>query len=476
MQRATRDSAVLLGVLALGVSVGVAPVFAEVQNVKVGGDITIRAFHRENLDLHQEDEVLGGVASTLDDEDDFLMSTTGINIGADLTENVSGFIRLANERDWDSTSTEASGDFDVSQAYITLKELFYSPLTLRIGTQPIVWGRGFVLGSALIPSVLAMGDDRNASISANEFTDFTAFDAIRATLDLSGIAGLGVPLTVDTVYIKLDENTIGTPDDLNLMGVNLGTRFDAMNSEAEFYYLNKRDKSPSTPAQPDDNEGSVNTFGLRGSAQPMEGCYVYGELAYQFGRRAADPSGAIDAGDSQQGWAVDLGAEHTFTEAAWTPKFGGEWIYYSGNEDDTGAVAGWDPIARGYFTTAIREFETATAGGFYGTDQAGDTAAATNQHQLALYGSLKPLEDLTASSRLTWFILDDGSIPVTGSKRRSFAGTEWDTQVVYNYTDDVQFGLIYALFNPGNVYRTAVSSTSGDSTAQELITSVSLKF
>ena len=59
----------------------------------------------------------------------------------------------------------------------------------------------------------------------------------------------------------------------------------------------------------------------------------------------------------------------------------------------------------------------------------------------------------------------------TEGERRSYIGSEWDTQVLYNYTEDVQLGLIYALFNPGNVFR-----TPNDDTAQELISSVSVKF
>ncbi|MDP3703834.1 MAG: alginate export family protein, partial [Candidatus Omnitrophota bacterium] len=431
--------------------------------------------HRENLDLHQED--VTSAEGVFDDEDDFFQQTVGINVGADLTENVSANIRLANEREWDTDGT-ATGDFDVSQAYVSLKELFYAPLTLRVGTQPIVWGRGFVLGSNLLPTVFP-GDDRNAAIVANEFTDFTAFDAIRATLDLSGMSG-GMPVTVDAVYVKLNERISGTPDDENLVGVNFGTRFDEMNSELETYYLNKSDKSPGGTAAvtaANQADASVSTWGIRGSAKPAEGTYVYGELAYQWGTRDLDINGGtLPTGDAQQAWAINLGADFTLTGAAMTPKIGGEWIYFSGKDAD-GAVQGWDPIARGYFTTALREFQTAGASGFYGTDQAGDTSAATNQHQLSIYGSFTPIEDLSVSPRLSWFILDVGAIPVAGSKRQSFAGTEWDTVVNYNYTDDVQLGLIYALFLPGNVYRTAVTGgTSGDSTAQELITSVSVKF
>lgn len=476
MVKATLRSAVLLGLLVWSV-----PGFAEVQNVKVGGDVTVRAFVRSNLDLHESDNVSG--APSLNEHDRFLMSTVGVNVGADLTENVSAFIRLANERDWNVDGT-ATGDFDLSQAYITLKELFYSPLTLRVGAQPIVWGRGFVLGSNLIPGIVNGGGDRNRAITADEFTDFTAFDAIRATLDLSGAAGLNLPLTVDAVYIKSDENNTGIADDVNLAGVNVGAHFDDMNAEAETYFLNKNDRSSSGVNQV--NHGSVNTWGIRGSAKPVSGSYLYGELAYQFGERATDPSGVMTAGDRQQAWAANFGGDYTFADVAWTPKLGGEWIFYSGKNVD-GAVWGWDPIARGYFTTALREFQ---GSGFYPPDQgcfangttgSSCTGSATNQHQLSLYGSFKPIEDLTIAPRLSWFFLPVGALPDSSagfagtatrvSKRKGYAGAEWDTQVTYNYTDDVQFGLIYALFVPGNAYRSPTEAT-----AQEWITSVSVKF
>ena len=500
MVKATRRSAVLLGVAAIGLLAASGPSFAEVQNVKVGGDVTIRSFWRKNLDLNQEGCNTGAAACTVGDAsgagatplegDAFFMTTTGINIGADLTENVSAFIRLANERDW-AQDGGATGDIDISQAYVTLKELFYSPLTVRIGTQPIVWGRGFILGSNLLPSVLSgigAGNDRNTAITANEFTDFTAFDALRATLDLSSVAN--VPVTLDAVYIKLDENTPGIGDDSNIMGFNLGTKLDAMNSEFEAYFLNKRDKNGNALAAgpalaPGSGEnGSVNTLGIRGSAKPVEGASVYGELAYQFGKRTPGYDAEIHpTGDATHGWAVDLGTDYTL-DVATKPKLGGEWIYYSGT-DNAGAQTGWDPIAPSYFPTLLRSFQTrSTAAGLYPVDQPGVPSAYTNQHELALYGSFKPIEDLTIAPRLSWFIADVpikqppiATLAQTGRNR--FLGTEWDTRVTYDYTDDVQFGLAYGLFLPGNVFRNTINvgAVSGnDSHAQELITSVSVKF
>jgi len=484
MMKATLRGAVLLGLLAISV-----PSFAEVQNVKVGGDVTPRAFWRRNLTLSRSGS--GTASFDVNQGGNFLTETTGLNIGADLTENVSGFLRLANESDWANNTNAAPSsrsDVALSQGYITLKELFYSPLTLRIGRQPIVWGRGFVLGSNLLPGVNNRGDDLHGSLSANEFTDFTAFDAIRGTLDLSGVSGLGVPLTLDTVYIKLNEGSTFAGDDVNLMGFNLGTHVDALDGEFETYYLNKRDKGANLALTKYNKPGSVNTLGVRGSVKPVSGAYAYGELGYQFGRRGVDAANILPSGDAQQAWAFDLGVDYTATEVVWTPKVGFEWIYWSGKDSEScapstaataycGGVSGWDPIARGYFTTALREFQTnANVAGFYPNAQVGTTSAATNQHQFAFYGSLKPLQDLTIAPRLTFFTLADGVRPIGAdgtaqTKKKSFVGTEWDTQVSYNYTDDVQFGLIYAIFAPGSVYR-----TPNDATAQELISSVNVKF
>ncbi len=447
------------------------PAFAEVQNVKVSGDITARAFHRSNLDLTSGSTP----AAPLSNGEDFIMSTIGLNVAADLTENVSTFIRLANEHDWgvNALNPNDNSNASLSQGYVTLKELFYAPLTVKLGRQPVVWGRGFVLGSGLLPNTILGAGDLNAAIAANEFTDFTAFDALRATLDLSNVGGMSLPLTADYVYIKLAENAVGKGDDVRLQGLNLSTKFNQLNSEAELYFLNKFDQSPSGASRAED--GSTSTLGLRGSAQPVEGSSVWAELAYQFGTTVTDSEAILASGAGQSGWAANLGADYTFKNVATTPKVGAEWRYYSGRDSDT-AAAGWSPVAPGYFTTALREFQTrSTVTGFYPNTQAGVTSGQTNQHELAVFGGLKPMEDLGINSRLSWFVLDvPAKAPGANSNRNRFLGTEWDTQLKYDYTDDVQFGFLYALFLPGNVFRNV--DTGGRNTPQELVTTVSVKF
>ena len=253
----------------------------------------------------------------------------------------------------------------------------------------------------------------------------------------------------------------------------------------ETYFLNKRDQASATPTN--DNHGSISTLGVRGSVQPVEGSSVWGELAYQFGDEVIDAAGVLTTGKSHQAWAADLAAEYTFADVPTTPKAGVEWRYYSGKDRD-GARAGWATIAPGYFTTVLREFQTpSSVVGFYPNDQLfsrlgsnnlAGTASGTNQTEFAFYGSLKPIEDLTIAPRISWFFLPVGAFPIGPGfggqrveKRKHYAGMEWDTILTYDYTDDVQLGFIYALFAPGNVYR-----SPNDSTAQEMISSVSVKF
>ncbi|MBI4343857.1 MAG: alginate export family protein [Candidatus Omnitrophica bacterium] len=480
MMKATLRGAVLLGLLLLSVP---SLSFADTQNLKVGGDTTVRGFWRKNMDLNRDNDAAGGR------KDNFMMQTTGVNIDADLTENVRGRVRLVNERDWDSTTaSDQAHEVDVSQAFIELNEFLYSPLKISLGTMPVKWGRGFVLGSNLLPGTLARQGDLNDNITANEFTDFTSFDGIRGQLDLSAVAGPSIPLLVDIVYLKLDENLIVNDDDTNLLGVNLGTRFDEWNSEVEAYYLNKRatDRRAASLTPDSDNKGSINTWGLRGSAKPSDASNVWGELAYQHGRRISDPAGVRIQGEHVSAWAANFGGQYTMADVAMKPGLGLEWIFWSGKNksgdpEQPGAAPGWDPIARSYFTTAIREFQTEDSiTGFFAVDQEGVTSAATNQHQFAVFTDLDPVEDLHVNSRLTWFVADVGLLTradntspagTGGTKRKSFIGTEWDTVLTYNYTDDVQLGAIFALFQPGTVFR-----VPNDDTAQELITWAKLTF
>ena len=120
------------------------PAFAEVQNVKVSGDLKTYFGYRNNFDLRND--------STHDDHQDWFNSVTRVKVDADLTDNVSTTVRLLNERDWDQETTgiTSTGDTGISidLASVTLKEFLYSPLSLTIGRQNLRYGNGLVVGDS----------------------------------------------------------------------------------------------------------------------------------------------------------------------------------------------------------------------------------------------------------------------------------------------------------------------------------------
>ncbi|MBN1354556.1 MAG: alginate export family protein [Candidatus Omnitrophica bacterium] len=499
----------------LGLAVCLATtVYAGTQSVKISGDLTIRGLVRHNYDLdnnHNEPAtqtstatpgLAGNPETGTSDWQTWFMSTTEVQIDADMTDNVSGVIRLFNQRDWDVASkdigsdnnvvtlgrgegvsyTQDSNEFDVGVdlAYIELKEFLYSPLTLRIGRQDLWFGKGFIVGANL--------RDYNNNISAGEYTCMTSFDSVRATLDYD-------PWTVDLIAAKIWEDEIGSKDDEDLYGVNVGYIFDVYNAEAEGYWFFKNDQSIAPSIRKEHN--TVHTVGLRGSADPIENWTASAEAAFQFGNFV----GFRDQVDRRArfAWALDVGAECRYfkDQYAWKPVLGAEYIFYSGDDDDyptessSGTFYGWDPMYRGKYDTAYREFV-----GKYNYTRLGwkgartnyvnsfTDASYTNQHQVVLYGSVVPTESLSVDGRVAFFwqhqqrsfpysvinYPDAGSSVEYGTRKR-FMGTEVDVNLTWDYTEDVSFGLLAAWFFPGGFY-----DDCGDDTATDLVGTVKLSF
>ncbi len=223
-----------LCVLALAVCL-TASAYAETQSVKVSGDLTMRGIFRSQYDYQgSPDEGNTGTRTGLDGADQgFFMTNAGVQIDADLTDNVTTVIRLSNQRDWNtrtksvqSTTTLAPlGDggyttnaneyqVDVDLAYVNLKDFIYSPLTLTIGRQYVWFGKGFIVGANFT------NPDPTGAITANEYTSHYAFDAVKAVLDYD-------PWTITGVYSRIWENAVQDSDHVDLWGLNVGYKFDA---------------------------------------------------------------------------------------------------------------------------------------------------------------------------------------------------------------------------------------------------------
>jgi hypothetical protein len=81
--------------LALAVAITLSPAFAEVQNVKVSGDLNMFGAIRNNFGLTR-----GPDGNRRNNDESFIATQTRVKIDADLTDNVSAVFRLINERKW----------------------------------------------------------------------------------------------------------------------------------------------------------------------------------------------------------------------------------------------------------------------------------------------------------------------------------------------------------------------------------------
>ncbi len=456
----------LFCILALMVLIAV-PAYAEVQNVKVSGDLSARWIVRGTYDLDKNNATGAETAAGLDNADDYLISTAEVQVDADLTDNVSTVIRLANQRDWgeptDQKATVSTNVYNVivDLANVTFKEFFYAPLTLTIGRQDLWYGKGFIVG--------AKQRDPLNSISADEYTVINSFDAFKATLDFD-------PWKVDGVYSLIEEGAINRANDLWLAGLNVGYKFDSYKGEAEAYMFEKHDRTRVAYVNVATTAASmvdwVRTYGIRGSFEPIPNATLAAEGAFQAGRYSTI---STNASRKRRGRALDVSGDYLFKDVRWTPKLGVEYIFYSG-EANTGTAAegtyhAWDVMYRGKFDTAIREFQNL----YYATAMRADNstvikndqdAGNTNESQVILYGTLKPTNALSVDGRVAFFWMDKSQkyTPTGGSEesRGANIGSELDLTLNYVYTEDVSFGLLAAWFFPGSYWVGGLDDTASD--------------
>lgn len=485
-----------------------ASAYAETQSVKVSGDLTVRALFRGDYDYRgsaPESDVTrtglaadnGGMTGIVGgyqgESQNWWMSTTEVQVDADLTDNVSTCIRLLNERDWNVQTkaitagqdmrpnglggyTPQDDEFDINLdlAYVTLKNFIYCPLTVTIGRQDLWFGKGFVVGSNQIYNNWQSGTGLNAP----EYTAQNAFDSVKAVLDYD-------PWTITAVYSNIWNNAIADSDGIDLWGVNVGYQFDCYKAEAEAYWFWKRDNS--IDGWRVDHNNDVHTLGVRGSVDPIECVTVSGEIAAQVGSYLAN----VDqlATRERAAWALDVAAEYRglMNCIAWKPKLGIEYILYSGDKNtedlsnnNTNAYTGWDRMFRGKYDSAIREW----VGTYYASYDYGarnnwlpscSDASYTNQSQLIFSGSLQPMDCLTLKGNwnMFWTVEDyvvwpNSPLQQAGdfsqsAKRAGLIGNEVDLQAIWDYTEDVSFGLLAGWFLPsGDVYYGGNNKTASD--------------
>jgi len=437
----------LIGLVAIAGSA-----YAEVQNIKVSGDIEALAVYRNNYDLEDEfvfDYDDSNNASQAGDTDSFLMSIIRLQVDADLTDNVAASVRVANLREWDASGGAENEDIVLDLANVTLREMLYSPLTMIIGRQELNYGNGLIVGNGRYL-------DESGTLAYTDLSTLHGYDAVQAILDYD-------PLTLSLVMAKITENDDAANQDrdgdTDLYGVNASYVFDSYDAEAEAYMFYKRDEnynlvvgranSPSNGRTFEENE--VYTLGLRGSVVPVENLALNGELAFQLGELTDGQAGPDDnpLALDRDAMAVNVAGTYALADLLpYAPVIGVEYLYLSGEEETvTGDFDAWDPMYRGKVTSAIRDYIE----NLYATADPTDTSGWTNQHTIKAIGSLdlgELVDGLSLDLAYLYYWFDEE--PVAGVD--DHIGDEINLSLTYDYTEDVQFALDGAWFIPGDYY------------------------
>ena len=434
-------AAVLAAVLA-------APAFAEVQNVKLSGGLNMIGVQRNNFDL--------GALSTRDEDTNFFITQTNLDVNADLTDQVSATIGLMNERVWGDAESATTDGVDLYLAYVTLREFLYSPLTIVAGKQAFKYGNSFVVDAA------GQNNDSPSSSGltsiADDITGQTTLDAIRAILDYN-------PLVLELLWAKIEEQgaTAATLDDNDhdLYGINATYNFgDEHNTQVEAYFFADMDRNNGLLVPTAVNE-TIYVPGVRASINVTDAINLQGELAYQFGDDA-DTTTNTDSRDAWGGqfigtWAIpgeDVGME------GMKPTLQYVYSYTSGDDDSTDDEnTAWNSM-----------YENQAGGTIYNS-----LFDLTNSHIHALSLSAMPVEDVT--TKVTWtglwtaeeipsgattasFESPDGGQTLAVDDNESALGHEVDVDVSYAYTEDVKIGASLGWFFPGNVFTDANSDAA----------------
>lgn len=407
--------------------------FAEVENIKVSGDIATEAVMRD-FSLGSPDH----------NDDHFLFSQIRLRIDADLTENVSAVIRLINERLWGSENNEADSGTNIALdlGYVQLGEFLYEPLTLIVGRQNLRYGSALIVGDPDTNQTAAAGAgvDTEVKVPAviSDLSLRKSFDAIRAILDYS-------PYTLDIIFAKVSEGITNSSDDVTLAGANLAYAWGSYNGVTEGYFFSANRGGGAERQE-------TYTVGARTQFDPTDNLTLAAEGAYQFGEDTATAHRDVSA------FAVSLDSEYRFLND-YNAKVGLSYAYLSG-DDDVGDDANnaWDPL---FEDQALAEIINILF-------------TNSNTQAIKLTGSYMPREDITLGMVYVRAWLAEnvaaGTDIVTAGPAAAYnyaierdnkdIGDEIDVYAIYDYTEDVQLKLSGAWFVPGSLFTSANNNTA----------------
>jgi hypothetical protein len=337
---------------------------------------------------------------------------------------------LRNERIWGGTTEHGVNHGDTSvylaAGYVTLKEMFGQPFTLKAGAM------GVKIGSGL----LVADPDTNQSSTGPFNFELADLSPRKAFTGFVGVWDLK-PIVITGGALKITEGNVTTnSDDINAYLINVGYDLNEIGLKGigEVYWVEAAiDTAP------------VDNFGVRVQASPIENFNIGAEVAYQRSKLAIDPNfygaginenGQIDGGyeNGDSNTAILLNAGFAMPDVVMAPSFSVDYTRLSKN---------W-----------YKMMEDMTPG-----DIANVLFPNTNVQCIGATLSVKPMTDVGASLRfanfssvkaLAAFGNDWNTYDMAGDQKD--LGREYDVHLTYDYTEDVQFGLMGGIFTPGKAF------------------------
>ena len=416
-----------------------ASTFADVQNIRLSGDIRIRGYLSDKANAQDV-----GIRHNDGPDAQFITQRTRVTVEADLEDHVTAVVTLQATGIWGNcnsgetthTGTSRTWDVGVSEAYVQLRELFYSPATLKLGRQSLNYGTGLIISSA---------------------DQMYTFDAGRLVLDYH-------PFTIDIVGAQLvnDQNfepaasrNNGQSDMLFVNGKYEVNGSVVKNIEGYFGWASQM-RTPQQFGINTATKPSPLLIGLRTDLTPCENLTASLEGAYEFGN--ANSSETIIYGPSHAGdktisaFLLNAALKYTLKGVVWTPVFNASYTYASGdslvgNADHSmntrHTFVPWFGMAEGYngyvFAPALSNIQIFNLG-------ASVKPAANTTLALQGYYYLKANRNGIVSSDPNANLGGLGSSSMYNDSRD--VGAEIDAIVGYDYSKDVRCQLVYGALFP----------------------------
>lgn len=402
-------------------------VFADVQNIRLSGDVRVRGYYYNIAPL---------------DDAAFIAQRTRVTCEADLEDHVMVVVTLKAEGLWGSDNmisqdAGAGEPFEgvvnrawavgINEAYVQMNQAFYSPATVKLGRQYLNYGRGLILSS-----------------NEGEYN----FDAARLVLDY-------YPLTIDLVGASLvnDQSfqSVGNSEGAaDLLFANARYELtDSLLKDIEVYagWIAQHPRGPISSGSPFYTPifaaASPWIIGVRGDLNITKNLTTWFEGAYEGG---AD--GYFDG--NIEAFLLNIGGKFTFADVKMTPVINAGYTYASGGgKNEGGYFRPWFDYTEGYNGYMLKP-------------------ALSNIQIFNLGASIKPANNCTLGVQGYYYMMAnpngvvfqnpniDVSYGYVAGYRRE-VGWGVDTTLGYDYSKDVRLQLVYGMFIPAHGDSTPVN-------------------